>query len=96
MALRRDFLFVLRYTLMIGSYLVDRPQRLRRSAEEMRSIAQHLKLMERAQASILRIADEYDRLAARAEERLKPQPSGLHDHRGALCSQSMVDVPCDC
>jgi hypothetical protein len=54
---------------MIASYRADRPKRLRKSAEEMRSIAQHLTVMARAQASILRIADEYERMATRAEER---------------------------
>jgi hypothetical protein len=40
----------------------------------MRSIAQQMNLLERAKAAILRIAEEYERLAARAEQR--PTPRG--------------------
>ena len=41
----------------------------RQRAEEMRKIAEGLDFLSRAKASILRTADEYDRLAARAEKR---------------------------
>ena len=42
----------------------------RKRAEEMRSIAEQLNLFERAKATMLRIAEEYERLGTRAEERL--------------------------
>ena len=43
----------------------------RRRAEEMRSIAEQLGVLARAKTSMLRVADEYERLAALAENRLK-------------------------
>jgi hypothetical protein len=42
----------------------------RRRAEQMRSIAEQLTLFERAKAAILQFAEEYDRRALRADERL--------------------------
>jgi hypothetical protein len=48
----------------------------RRRAAEMRRIAGDMAALPHASASIMRIADEYDRLALRAEERLWiPKPS---------------------
>ena len=43
----------------------------RRRADEMRRIADGLGILERAKASILRTADEFDRLATQVEERLQ-------------------------
>jgi hypothetical protein len=43
----------------------------RRRADEMRRIADGLGILTLAKASMLRTADEYDRLATKAEERLK-------------------------
>ena len=52
----------------------------RRRADEMRRIADGLGILKVAKASIYRNADEFDRLAVKAEERLKanksPEPLG--------------------
>jgi hypothetical protein len=47
----------------------------RRRAGEMRSIAEQLGVLARAKTAMLRVAEEYDRLAAVAERRLKAQPA---------------------
>jgi hypothetical protein len=46
------------------------PEHWRRRADEMRRIADGLNLLPSAQASVLRTAEEYCRLAVKAEERL--------------------------
>jgi hypothetical protein len=51
------------------------PQYWRRRAEEMRRIASDISTLNRAQYSLLRIADEYDRLALQAEERRQLRPA---------------------
>ena len=50
----------------------------RRRADEMRRIADGLGILEVAKASIYRNADEFDRLAVKAEERLKANKSPDH------------------
>jgi hypothetical protein len=45
-------------------------QHWRRRAEAMRAIANDMGPLDRAKDAMLRIADEYDRLAVRAAERL--------------------------
>jgi hypothetical protein len=52
-----------------ASYLQS-PEHWRKRAAELRSIADGLTVLARAQASLLRVAEEYDRLAMRAEHRL--------------------------
>jgi hypothetical protein len=47
------------------------PDRWRRRAEEMRRIAGEMTVIARAKAEILRIAEDYDLLAIRAERRLR-------------------------
>ena len=47
----------------------------RRRAHEMRRIADGLGILDLAKASIHRTADEFDRLAVKAEERLKANKS---------------------
>jgi hypothetical protein len=46
------------------------PLHWRRRAEEMREIANSLGPLDRAKQAMLRIAEEYDRLADRAKERM--------------------------
>jgi hypothetical protein len=51
--------------------ILDDAEHWRSRAAEMRRIADELGILELAKASMLQTAEEYDRLAARAEERLK-------------------------
>ena len=46
------------------------PQRWRKRAREMRAIAEEMTVLTRAKESVLRIADQYERRALRAERRL--------------------------
>jgi hypothetical protein len=48
----------------------DNPDHWRKRAQEMRTIAEHLRDLV-ARATMLEIADQYDHLARRAEERLR-------------------------
>jgi hypothetical protein len=48
-----------------------RSRALAQTCHQMRTIADWLGLLSRARESMLRTADEYDRLATQAEERLK-------------------------
>jgi len=50
--------------------MIDDAGHWRRRAAEMRSIADDLSVIPHAKTSILRIADELDRLAIRAQARL--------------------------
>jgi hypothetical protein len=50
-------------------------QHWRRRAEEMRKIADDLTLFERAQATLLHIAEEFDRKALQVEERRRSEIS---------------------
>ena len=52
----------------------DNPEHWRQRGEEMRAVAQEMHDLV-ARASMLEIADQYDRLALRAEERLRRQKS---------------------
>ncbi len=54
---------------MAASHLQN-PEHWRKRAEELRSIADGLTVFARAKASLLRAAEEYDRLAIRAQRRL--------------------------
>jgi hypothetical protein len=47
------------------------PGRWRRRAEEMRRIADEMTVIARAKAEILRIAENYELLAVRAEARMR-------------------------
>jgi hypothetical protein len=49
--------------------IFDDPERWRRRAAEMRKVAAGMAHLPNAQASLLRTAEEYDRLADRAEKR---------------------------
>ena len=49
---------------------LQNPEHWRRRAQELRSSADELTAFARAKASLLRTAEEYDRLAMRAERRL--------------------------
>jgi hypothetical protein len=55
---------------------LQNPEHWRRRAEELRSIADGLTVFARAKASLLRVAEEYDRLAMRAERRLNSGSRG--------------------
>jgi hypothetical protein len=50
----------------------------RKRADEMRRIADGLGILERARASILRTADEFDQQALKVEERLQAKFSPGH------------------
>ena len=50
----------------------DQPEHWRQRAEEMRRLAEGVSDLV-AKAGMLQIADQYDRFAARAEERLRNQ-----------------------
>jgi hypothetical protein len=52
---------------------ISDPEHWHRRADEMRRIAEEMSVLPHAKASMLRIAEEYDRLAVRAEEGLKYQ-----------------------
>ena len=54
---------------MSPSIYINDPRPWREGAEEMRAIAAHLD-DERSKQEMLRIADDYERYAKRAEERL--------------------------
>jgi hypothetical protein len=54
--------------------ILQDPEHWRGRAAEMRRIADGLGVLALAKASMLRTAEEYDRLAARAEELLKSTP----------------------
>ena len=58
------------------SRLTDDPEHWRRRAEEMRRIANDLTDMVRAKQSLLQIAENYERKAAQAEERLRGRTTG--------------------
>ncbi len=47
------------------------PDRWRRRAEEMRRIADDMTVIARAQAELLRIAEDFELLAVRAEGRMR-------------------------
>jgi hypothetical protein len=51
--------------------ILDDPEHWRMRAAEMRRIAEGLGVLALAKASMLQTAEEYDRLAVRAEKRLK-------------------------
>jgi hypothetical protein len=53
------------------------PDRWRRRAEEMRRIAGEMTVIARARAEILRIAEDFDLLAIRAERRLRDAISAI-------------------
>jgi hypothetical protein len=55
---------------------LQNPEHWRRRAEELRSIADGLTAFARAKASLLRVAEEYERLAMRAERRLNSGSRG--------------------
>jgi hypothetical protein len=52
---------------------IDDPEHWRKRADEMRRIAEEMSVLPHARASMLRVAEEYDRLAVRSGERLKSQ-----------------------
>jgi hypothetical protein len=56
-----------------GAGTICDPEHWHRRADEMRRIADEISVLPHAKASMLRIAEEYDRLAVRAEEGLKYQ-----------------------
>jgi hypothetical protein len=49
---------------------INDPQCWRKRAQEMRAIAEEMTVLTRAKESVLRIADQYERQALRAEQRL--------------------------
>ncbi len=51
---------------------LNNPTHWRGRADEARVVAQALKSHPEAYAAMLRIAEEYDRLAVRAEQRINP------------------------
>jgi hypothetical protein len=51
--------------------LIDDPERWRKRAAEMRRVADDMASVPLVRASVLKTAEEYDRLARRVEERLK-------------------------
>ncbi len=56
----------------------------RKRAEEMRRIAEDLQVLPLAKASVLRNAEEYDRLAARAEKNEDVNPGSRGVNRPAI------------
>jgi hypothetical protein len=56
---------------VMSTYAIYDPDRWRRRAEEMRRIADDMTVIARAKAEILRIAEDFEQLAVRAEGRMK-------------------------
>jgi hypothetical protein len=56
---------------VMSTYAIYDPDRWRRRAEEMRRIADDMTVIARAKAEILRIAEDFELLAVRAEGRMK-------------------------
>jgi hypothetical protein len=55
----------------MSTYAIYDPDRWRRRAEEMRRIADDMTVIGRAKAEILRIAEDFEVLAVRADGRMK-------------------------
>lgn len=70
-SLHRSVLNVVRGGAAMSTDITRNADRWRRRAEEMRRIADGMTVIARAKAEILRIAENYDLLAMRAERRLR-------------------------